>query len=126
MRVALPRLAFAVALVSAAVSAEASAAAQDFQVGSRAKGMGGSYTAFGDDPVAVWINPAGTAGQNSQFAISYQSFTQYEFNRIQDQISPDLRHERRSALIRAGAPRSEKRIVPSATDAAPAETSSSA
>src|SRR5439155_1040072 len=31
-----------------------------------------------------------------------------------------------SALMRAGAPGSEKRIVPSATDAAPAETSSSA
>ena len=28
----------------------ASAVAQDFQVGARAKGMGGSYTAFEDDP----------------------------------------------------------------------------
>src|SRR5262249_6735757 len=51
------------------------AAAQDFQVGSRAKAMGGSYTAFGDDPVAIWTNPAGTATQNSQVAITYQSFT---------------------------------------------------
>ncbi len=58
----------------------AAAAAQDFQVGARAKAMGGSYTAFGDDPVAIWSNPAGTAPQPSQFAVSYQTFTQYEFD----------------------------------------------
>jgi hypothetical protein len=56
------------------------AAAQDFQVGSRAKAMGGSYTAFGDDPVAVWTNPAGTSGQPSQFSLTYQSFVQYEYD----------------------------------------------
>ncbi len=62
------------------------AAAQDFQVGSRAKAMGGSYTAFGDDPVAIWTNPAGTATQSSQFAITYQSFTQYEFTNLTETI----------------------------------------
>jgi long-subunit fatty acid transport protein len=62
------------------------AAAQDFQVGSRAKAMGGSYTAFGDDPVAIWTNPAGTATQSSQFAVTYQSFTQYEFTSLSDTI----------------------------------------
>lgn len=68
-------LALAAGLAGFVRSAEA---LQDFQVGSRAKGMGGSYTAFGDDPVAIWSNPAGTATLNSQFAITYQSFTQYE------------------------------------------------
>lgn len=66
--------------------AASAASAQDFQVGSRAKGMGGSYTAFGDDPVAVWTNPAGIAAQPSQFALTYQSFTQYEFDRLGDTI----------------------------------------
>jgi long-subunit fatty acid transport protein len=72
---------------TAAVFAPAAEALQDFQVGSRAKGMGGSYTAFGDDPVAIWTNPAGTATQNSQFAITYQSFTQYEADRLGNTIS---------------------------------------
>jgi hypothetical protein len=55
-----------------------SAAAQDFQVGSRAKGMGGSYTSFDEDPVSIWLNPAGIAGAPSRLAIDYQTFTQYE------------------------------------------------
>jgi long-subunit fatty acid transport protein len=62
------------------------AAAQDFQVGSRAKAMGGSYTAFGDDPVAIWINPAGTASQPSQLAFTFQSFVQYEFDNFNDPL----------------------------------------
>jgi long-subunit fatty acid transport protein len=74
----------AVAVVLLALSS--AAAAQDFQVGSRAKAMGGSYTAFGDDPVAIWTNPAGTATQSSQMAITYQSFTQYEFTRVTETI----------------------------------------
>jgi hypothetical protein len=74
----------AVAVLLAGLSS--AAAAQDFQVGSRAKAMGGSYTAFGDDPVAIWSNPAGTATQPSQFAITYQSFTQYEFDSLSDPI----------------------------------------
>jgi long-subunit fatty acid transport protein len=79
-----------VAAVSLAICSPSLAARQDFQVRSRAKGMGGSYTAFGDDPVAVWTNPAGTAAQPSQLAITYQSFTEYEFNHVGDQISPDM------------------------------------
>lgn len=55
-----------------------SASAQDFQVGSRAKGMGGSYTSFDEDPVSIWLNPAGIAGAPSRLAIDYQTFTQYE------------------------------------------------
>jgi hypothetical protein len=55
-----------------------SAAAQDFQVGSRAKGMGGSYTSFDEDPVSIWLNPAGIAGAPTRLAVDYQSFTQYE------------------------------------------------
>ena len=39
------------------------ASAQDFQVGARTKGMGGSYTAFEDDPTSIWLNPAGIATQ---------------------------------------------------------------
>jgi hypothetical protein len=75
-----------IAVVVALAGLSSAAAAQDFQVGSRAKAMGGSYTAFGDDPVAIWTNPAGTATQPSQFAITYQSFTQYEFNTVSDPI----------------------------------------
>ena len=67
------RLAFVVLFLFPAV-----AAAQDFQVGSRAKGMGGSYTSFENDPVSIWMNPAGIATLPSQMTISYQSYTQYE------------------------------------------------
>jgi hypothetical protein len=56
------------------------AAAQDVQVGARAKGMGGSYTAFGDDATAIWYNPAGLATQRSKIAVTYQSYVTYEFN----------------------------------------------
>ena len=56
----------------------AAAHAQDFQVGARAKGMGGSYTSFDEDPVAIWLNPAGIAGAPSRLPIDYQTFTQYE------------------------------------------------
>src|SRR5947199_10461385 len=88
--------ALAVAVVLAAASV---AEAQDFQVGSRAKGMGGSYTAFGDDPVAIWTNPAGTATQNSQVAISYQSFTQYEFSKLGDTIPTSVRGDAEQGLL---------------------------
>jgi hypothetical protein len=54
------------------------ASAQDFQVGARAKGMGGSYTAFEDDPISIWLNPAGIATQATQLSVAYQTFTQYE------------------------------------------------
>jgi hypothetical protein len=69
-------------LAAAALLAAASTSwAQDFQVGSRAKGMGGSYTAFEDDPVSIWLNPAGIARQETRAAVQYQTFTQYELER---------------------------------------------
>ncbi len=77
----------------------AAAAAQDFQVGSRAKAMGGSYTAFGDDPVAVWCNPAGTAQQPSQFAVTFQSFTQYEFDFFSDPLPGAVKGEPEQGLL---------------------------
>jgi hypothetical protein len=62
------------------LSLASTAVAQDFQVGARAKGMGGSYTAFDEDPVAIWLNPAGIAGAPSRIAIDYQTFSQYELD----------------------------------------------
>jgi len=59
----------------------AAAAAQDQQLGARTKAMGGSYTAFEDDPVSVWLNPAGIATQPNQLAISYQTYTTYPLHR---------------------------------------------
>ncbi len=53
------------------------ASAQDQQLGARAKAMGGSYTAFEDDPVLVWLNPAGIATQPDQASIVYQTYTAY-------------------------------------------------
>jgi len=72
--------------IVALLAASSAAAAQDFQAGSRAKGMGGSYTAFEDDPVSIWMNPAGISTQPGQMVVSYQSYIQYEV----DQGSPDL------------------------------------
>ncbi len=51
--------------------------AQDQQLGARAKAMGGSYTAFQDDPVLVWLNPAGIATQPEQLSVAYQTYTAY-------------------------------------------------
>ncbi|HYE98245.1 MAG TPA: hypothetical protein VEJ18_05005 [Planctomycetota bacterium] len=53
------------------------AGAQDQQLGARAKAMGGSYTAFEDDPVLVWLNPAGIAAQPDQASLVYQTYTAY-------------------------------------------------
>jgi len=86
-----------VAVVLAGMSS--AAAAQDFQVGSRAKAMGGSYTAFGDDPVAIWTNPAGTATQTSQVAVTYQSFTQYEFGHLSDVITTPANGQAEQGLL---------------------------
>jgi len=55
--------------------------AQDQQLGARTKGMGGSYTAFEDDPVSIWLNPAGIATQPSQMALAYQTYTTYSLSR---------------------------------------------
>ena len=51
--------------------------AQDQQVGARTKAMGGSYTAFEDDPVSIFLNPAGIATQSDQVSISFQTYTAY-------------------------------------------------
>jgi long-subunit fatty acid transport protein len=48
--------------------------AQDQQIGARTKGMGGSYTAFEDDPISVWLNPAGIATQPDQMSLCYQTY----------------------------------------------------
>ena len=53
------------------------AAAQDQQLGARTKAMGGSYTAFEDDPLSVWLNPAGIATQTDAAAIAYQTYPAY-------------------------------------------------
>src|SRR6185369_7552690 len=66
--------------IAAALIATLTAAAlhaQDQQLGARTKAMGGSYTAFQDDPLLVWLNPAGIATQPSQFSIAYQTYTAY-------------------------------------------------
>ncbi|HEV3029336.1 MAG TPA: hypothetical protein VG457_17280 [Planctomycetota bacterium] len=55
----------------------ATANAQDQQLGARTKAMGGSYTAFEDDPVSVWLNPAGISTQPDQLSVAYQSYTAY-------------------------------------------------
>ncbi len=57
------------------------ASAQDQQLGARTKAMGGSYTAFEDDPVSIWLNPAGIATQSDQGAIAYQTYTGYPVKR---------------------------------------------
>jgi hypothetical protein len=67
---AMGALGFFLALSSTAV-------AQDQQLGARTKAMGGSYTAFEDDPVSVWLNPAGIATQLDQASIAYQTYTGY-------------------------------------------------
>lgn len=54
------------------------ALAQDQQVGARTKAMGGSYTAFEDDPVSIWLNPAGIATQPDGMSIAYQTYLFYE------------------------------------------------
>jgi long-subunit fatty acid transport protein len=71
-----------IACIAAALLGLASAAwAQDQQLGARTKAMGGSYTAFEDDPVSIWLNPAGIATQPDQLSISYQTYTAYKKGR---------------------------------------------
>src|SRR4051812_45234620 len=63
-------------------SAAASAAAQDQQLGARTKAMGGSYTAFEDDPVSIWLNPAGIATQPSAVSLDYQTYVTYPLHEV--------------------------------------------
>ncbi len=58
------------------------ATAQDQQIGARTKAMGGSYTAFEDDPISIWLNPAGIAAQPDQLSISYQTYTAYPVEEV--------------------------------------------
>jgi hypothetical protein len=67
-------------VIASLLAATSLASAQEFQTGSRAKAMGGSYTAFEDDPVSIWMNPAGIATQSTQMVLSYQSYSQYPVN----------------------------------------------
>ncbi len=71
------------AAILAAALAPAILHAQDQQLGARTKAMGGSYTAFQDDPVLVWLNPAGIATQPSQLSIAYQTYTAYPLHEHQ-------------------------------------------
>src|SRR5689334_1237907 len=65
------------ATVLAVFGLSAAAVAQDQQLGARTKAMGGSYTAFEDDPVSVWLNPAGIATQLNSLALAYQAYVTY-------------------------------------------------
>ena len=67
----------AIATCACLLAAAAAGWAQDQQLGARTKAMGGSYTAFDDDPVSVWLNPAGISTQPDQVAFSYQTYTAY-------------------------------------------------
>jgi long-subunit fatty acid transport protein len=67
----------AAAAVLIGLGATGVAWAQDQQLGARTKAMGGSYTAFQDDPLLVWLNPAGIAPQPDQMSIAYQTYTAY-------------------------------------------------
>jgi len=60
------------------IAAASTVLAQDQQVGARTKAMGGSYTAFEDDPVSIWLNPGGIATQTDGGIINYQSYTLYD------------------------------------------------
>lgn len=93
------RLGRSKSLVLALTLAPTVLVAQDFQVGARAKAMGGSYTAFADDPVAIWSNPAGTALQPSQLAITYQSFTAYQLSQTGEVIEPDAKGNPQNDLL---------------------------
>jgi hypothetical protein len=64
--------------IAALLALSSAAWAQDQQVGARTKAMGGSYTAFEDDPVSVWLNPAGIATQVDGASLAYQTYTIYE------------------------------------------------
>ncbi len=64
--------------LSLAALAAARSEAQDQQVGARTKAMGGSYTAFEDDPVSIWLNPGGIATQADGGTIVYQTYTLYD------------------------------------------------
>ncbi|MBI2900784.1 MAG: hypothetical protein HYY17_11420 [Planctomycetes bacterium] len=59
----------------------ATASAQDQQIGPRDMSMGGGGTSFQDEPVSLWLNPAGIATQTDQLSTSFQTFTGYPIER---------------------------------------------
>jgi len=65
-------------LAAALAAMAALAEAQDQQVGARTKAMGGSYTAFEDDPVSIWLNPGNIASQTDDNILVYQTYTLYD------------------------------------------------
>lgn len=76
-----------------------SAFAQDQQLGARTKGMGGSYTAFEDDPVSVWLNPAGIATQPDQGSVAYHTYTAYPVKQERSGGSIDTDTEAETILV---------------------------
>lgn len=82
--------------IVALMTSAAPAAAQDQQLGARTKAMGGSYTAFEDDPVSIFLNPAGIATQPDQVSVVYQTYTVYpvkEERGIGDAVSTSVEAE---------------------------------
>ena len=67
----------AITMLAAVLALCSAALAQDQQMGARTKAMGGSYTAFEDDPVSIWLNPAGIAVQPDSGALAYHTYTSY-------------------------------------------------
>jgi hypothetical protein len=58
------------------------AGVQDTTVGARARAMGGGSSAFEDDPLSVWCNPAGLATQQSGAALELQTYAVYRQNDV--------------------------------------------
>jgi long-subunit fatty acid transport protein len=84
----------------AAVLALCTAAlAQDQQLGARTKAMGGSYTAFEDDPVSIWLNPAGIAVQPDSVALAYHSYTAYPVKRERNGGAVDTSVEAETIMV---------------------------
>lgn len=81
------------------VTAATAAFAQDQQLGARTKGMGGSYTAFEDDPVSVWLNPAGIATQPDQGSIAYHTYTAYPVKQERSGGAIDTSTEAETILV---------------------------
>jgi hypothetical protein len=73
-----PRIIAGVLAAAFVISIASIADAQDQQVGARTKAMGGSYTAFEDDPVSIWLNPGGIASQTDGGILVYQTYTVYD------------------------------------------------
>jgi long-subunit fatty acid transport protein len=87
------------AVIILVFSIAATAAAQDQQLGARTKGMGGSYTAFEDDPVSIWLNPAGIATQPNQMSIDYQTYTTYPLQRKLNSGAVDFSAQAATTLV---------------------------